>query len=569
MNLYGPTEAAVDVTSYVVSGGEVVVPIGRAVPNVSVWVLDSRLRPVPVGVVGELYLGGVQVARGYASRAGLTAERFVADPFGGVGVRLYRTGDRVRWSGVGELEYVGRVDFQVKLRGQRIELGEIETVLGTTPGVAQVVVSVMELAAGEQLVAHVTGADVDVEKLSATAEQLPAYMRPTSWVVLDALPSNTAGKVDRKALPAPDFVAAERVLPETDAEVAIAGVFADVLGLSAADSVSVTDSFFDLGGNSLAATRLAARVSRMLGVPVRVRDVFDAPTVRDLARRTQAADIAGAGTAVPDRSTAPARPSVLPLSSAQRRMWFINQYEPAVASYIIPFAFRLRGTVEVEHLRRALADVVARHEVLRTTYPVSRDGRPEQRIHDVDPENPGFDWAVADSESEALAVAAEPYDLTRDLPVRARVYVDPGTSALLAVSIHHIAADGESGRALSRDLLTAYSARRDGRSPDWPPLPLQYADHVLRAAGRADEHRQWWARRLDGAPVFMDLPTSYPRPATPTMRGATVEFVIPGRVAQGVGILARAGDATAFMVLHAALAAVLGRLSGSRDVVIG
>ncbi|KSU58247.1 MULTISPECIES: non-ribosomal peptide synthetase [unclassified Gordonia (in: high G+C Gram-positive bacteria)] len=572
VNLYGPTEAAVDVTSYVVSGGEVVVPIGRAVPNVSVWVLDSRLRPVPVGVVGELYLGGVQVARGYASRAGLTAERFVADPFGGVGVRLYRTGDRVRWSGVGELEYVGRVDFQVKLRGQRIELGEIETVLGTTPGVAQVVVSVMELAAGEQLVAHVTGADVDVEHLRATAEQLPAYMRPTSWVVLDTLPLNTAGKVDRKALPAPDFVAAERVLPETDAEVAITGVFADVLGLSAADSVSVTDSFFDLGGNSLAATRLAARVSRLLGVPVRVRDVFDAPTVRDLARRIQAADIAGAGTAVPDRSTAPARPSVLPLSSAQRRMWFINQYEPTVASYIIPFAFRLRGTVEVEQLRRALADVVARHEVLRTTYPVSRDGRPEQRIHDVDPENPGFDWAVADSESEALAVAAEPYDLTRDLPVRARVYVDPGTSALLAVSIHHIAADGESGRALSRDLLTAYSARRDGRSPDWPPLPLQYADHVLRAAGRADEqdeHRQWWARRLDGAPVLMDLPTSYPRPATPTMRGATVEFVIPGRVAQGIGILARAGDATAFMVLHAALAAVLGRLSGSRDVVIG
>nr|WP_307814813.1 non-ribosomal peptide synthetase [Gordonia sp. BP-119] len=572
VNLYGPTEAAVDVTSYVVSGGEVVVPIGRAVPNVSVWVLDSRLRPVPVGVVGELYLGGVQVARGYASRAGLTAERFVADPFGGVGVRLYRTGDRVRWSGVGELEYVGRVDFQVKLRGQRIELGEIETVLGTTPGVAQVVVSVMELAAGEQLVAHVTGADVDVEHLRATAEQLPAYMRPTSWVVLDALPLNTAGKVDRKALPAPNFVAAERVLPETDAEVAITGVFADVLGLSAADSVSVTDSFFDLGGNSLAATRLAARVSRMLGVPVRVRDVFDAPTVRDLARRVQAADIAGAGTVVPDRSAAPARPSVLPLSSAQRRMWFINQYEPAVASYIIPFAFRLRGTVEVEHVRRALADVVARHEVLRTTYPVSRDGRPEQRIHDVDPENPGFDWAVADSESEALAVAAEPYDLTRDLPVRARVYVDPGTSALLAVSIHHIAADGESGRALSRDLLTAYSARRDGRSPDWPPLPIQYADHVLQVAGRADEqdeHRQWWARRLDGAPVLMDLPTTHPRPATPTMRGATVEFVIPGRVAQGIGILARAGDATAFMVLHAALAAVLGRLSGSRDVVIG
>ncbi|MFE0751294.1 amino acid adenylation domain-containing protein [Gordonia sp. NPDC058843] len=583
VNLYGPTEAAVDVTSYVVSGGEVVVPIGRAVPNVSVWVLDSRLRPVPVGVVGELYLGGVQVARGYASRSGLTAERFVADPFGGVGVRLYRTGDRVRWSGVGELEYVGRVDFQVKLRGQRIELGEVETVLATAPGVAQVVASVLELPAGQQLVAHVTGTVVDVDVLRETAEKLPAYMRPTSWVVLDELPLNTAGKVDRKALPAPDLVSAGRAEPETDTELALAGVFADVLGLTM-DSVSVTDTFFDLGGNSLAATRLAARVTRMLGVTVRVRDVFDAPTVRDLAGRIDAAEVPVDGStiaadrpAVLRRPTLPRptllpRPSVLPLSSAQQRMWFINQYEPDVASYIIPFAFRIRGQVDVEHLRRALADVVARHEILRTTYPIARDGRPEQVINNIDLGTDGFDWAVVDSESEALAVAAEPYDVTRDRPVRARAHVEPGTGAMLVISIHHIAADGESGRALSRDLLTAYSARCDGRAPDWMPLPIQYADHVLRTAARAaerDDHRQWWVRKLAGAPVLLDLPTTHPRPATPTMRGATVEFIIPGRVAQGVGTLARNGDASAFMVLHAALAAVLGRLSGTSDIVIG
>ncbi len=506
----------------------------------------------------------------------------MADPFGGVGVRLYRTGDRVRWSGVGELEYVGRVDFQVKLRGQRVELGEIETVLATTPGVAQVVVSVMELPAGQQLVAHVTGTGVEVEALRATAEQLPAYMRPTSWVVLDALPLNTAGKVDRKALPAPDFVSAARVEPDTDTEVAIAGVFADVLGLPAPDSVSVTDTFFDLGGNSLAATRLAARVSRMLGMTVRVRDVFDAPTVRDLARLvdTSLADTvtpAVGRPAVVPRPSVVARPSVVPLSSAQQRMWFINQYEPDVASYIIPFAFRIRGEVDVEHVRRAIADVVARHEILRTTYPIGRDGRPEQLIRDVDPGDSGidgstFDWATVESDSEALAVTTEPYDLTRDLPLRARAHVEPGAGALLVISIHHVAADGESGRALSRDLLTAYAARRDGRRPDWMPLPIQYADHVVRSAGRAgeqDERRRWWVRQLDGAPVLLDLPTVHPRPVTPTMRGATVDFVIPGRVAQGVGAVARNGDATAFMVLHAALAAVLGRLSGTRDVVIG
>ncbi|WP_308192485.1 non-ribosomal peptide synthetase [Gordonia sp. 'Campus'] len=574
VNLYGPTEAAVDVTSYVVGGGEVVVPIGRAVPNVSVWVLDSRLRPVPVGVVGELYVGGVQVARGYASRSGLSAERFVADPFGVVGGRLYRTGDRVRWSGVGELEYVGRVDFQVKLRGQRIELGEIETVLATTPGVAQVVVSVMALPAGDQLVAHVTGAEVDVDELRATAEQLPAYMRPTSWMVLDALPLNTAGKVDRKALPAPDFASSGRVEPQTAVESALVEVFAEVLGLTSDEPapVSTTDSFFDLGGNSLAATRLAARAGRVLGADVGVRDVFDAPTVRDLASRIET--MPGYADAAFHAPAVPTRPPVLPLSSAQRRMWFINQYEPTVASYIIPFAFRIRGDVDAEHLRLSLGDVVARHEVLRTMYPLDSQGRPHQLIIDG---GEVFDWRVAESVGEALAVAAAPYDLTRDLPLRARLHTEAlpstgTTGALLVIAIHHIAADGESGAVLARDLLTAYMARREGVAPDWPPLGIQYADHVLMTGDRADlieSHRRWWADRLAGAPVLLDLPTTHIRPASPTGRGATVDFVIPGRTAQAIRAVARGADATDFMVLHAALATLLGRLSGTGDVVIG
>ncbi|MEO9330497.1 amino acid adenylation domain-containing protein [Gordonia aurantiaca] len=563
VNLYGPTEAAVDVTSYVCSGDEVVVPIGRAVPNVSVWVLDSRLRPVPVGVVGELYLGGVQVARGYESRAGLTAERFVADPFGGVGSRLYRTGDRVRWTGVGELEYVGRVDFQVKLRGQRIELGEIETVLTQAPGVTEAVASVMALPVGDQLVAHLTGADLDLDAVRAVAEaHLPTYMRPTSWVILDDMPRTTSGKIDRKALPAPEHADDDHVEPSTPIEAALTEIFADVLG---ADRVSVATGFFEAGGNSLAATRLAARIGRLLGVRVTVRDIFDEPTVRGLARRF--ADAARVPGTTMQALPAP-RPETLPLSSAQRRMWFLNQYEPDVASYVIPFAFRIGGVVRPDDIRAAISDVVARHEILRTTYPTGPDGRP----HQVIAADPGFDWAVVDSEEQAQQVVSVPFDLTRDRPLRARLRVHPGGGALLVIAIHHIAADGASGPVLARDLLLAYQARRAGRRPDWLPLARQYADHVLALAGDAAEaaqQRRWWVERLTGAPDLLEIPTTHPRPTTRDPRGATVDFTIPGRTAQAAADLARTAGASTFMVLHAALAALLGRLSGNRDIVIG
>ncbi|WP_074849938.1 non-ribosomal peptide synthetase [Gordonia westfalica] len=500
---------------------------------------------------------------------GLTAERFVADPFGGPGSRLYRTGDRVRWSGVGELEYLGRSDFQVKLRGQRIELGEIESVLHTAPGVAQVVVSVMDLPAGQQLVAHLTGSDVDLDAVRTVAEKLPGYMRPTSWVILDEMPSNTAGKIDRRALPLPDYAAETYVAPATPVEIAVAEIFAEVLG---AGEISAGTSFFDAGGNSLAATRLASRLGRSLGVAVTVRDVFDDPTVRGLADRIEKSgdvDAASAGSMVGSPSSGPSsRPDVLPLSSAQRRMWFLNQYEPEVASYVIPFGFRIRGDVRAEDVRSAIEDVVARHEILRTTYPIGPDGRPHQLIA----EDAGFDWRVVDSDAEALAVTAVPYDLTRDRPLRARLHADEADGALLAIAVHHIAADGASGPVLARDLLTAYVARRDGRTPDWSPLRRQYADHVLELRegdATAASRRQWWADRLAGAPTLLDLPTTYPRPAARETRGATVDFTIPGRTALAAADLARATGTSAFMVLHAALAALLGRLSGGGDVVIG
>ncbi|WP_217997550.1 non-ribosomal peptide synthetase [Gordonia namibiensis] len=430
----------------------------------------------------------------------------------------------------------------------------------------QVVASVMALPAGEQLVAHLTGADVDLDVVRTVAEKLPGYMRPTSWVILDEMPSNTAGKIDRKALPLPMYAADEYVAPSTPAEIAVADVFADVLGV---DEVSAGTSFFDAGGNSLAATRLASRLGRTLGIPVTVRDVFDEPTVRGLAARVErsGADPAALGPEVGERASSP-RPDVLPLSSAQRRMWFINQYEPDAASYIIPFGFRIRGQVDADDVRSAIDDVIARHEILRTTYPLGPDGRPHQVIaDDVD-----FDWRLVDSDAEAMAVTVVPYDLTRDLPVRARLHRDPADGALLVLAIHHIAADGASGPVLARDLLTAYVARRDGRAPDWAPLPRQYADHVLelrQGDATAATRRQWWADRLAGAPALLELPTTDPRPSTRDTRGATVDFTIPGRTASAAADLARATGTTTFMVLHAALAALLSRLSGSGDIVIG
>ncbi|WP_241548981.1 non-ribosomal peptide synthetase [Gordonia alkanivorans] len=454
----------------------------------------------------------------------------------------------------------------MKLRGQRIELGEIESVLQTAPGVTQVVASVMALPAGEQLVAHLTGADVDLDVVRTVAEKLPGYMRPTSWVILDEMPSNTAGKIDRKALPLPMYAADEYVAPSTPAEIAVADVFADVLGV---DEVSAGTSFFDAGGNSLAATRLASRLGRTLGIPVTVRDVFDEPTVRGLAARVErsGADPAALGPEVGERASSP-RPDILPLSSAQRRLWFINQYEPDVASYIIPFGFRIRGQVDAYDVRSAIGDVIARHEILRTTYPLGPDGRPHQVIaDDVD-----FDWRLVDSDAEAMAVTVVPYDLTRDLPVRARLHRDPADGALLVLAIHHIAADGASGPVLARDLLAAYVARRDGRAPDWAPLPRQYADHVLelrQGDATAATRRQWWADRLAGAPALLEFPTTHPRPSTRDTRGATVDFTIPGRTASAAADLARATGTTTFMVLHAALAALLSRLSGSGDIVIG
>ncbi|MFI6762891.1 amino acid adenylation domain-containing protein, partial [Micromonospora sp. NPDC050417] len=464
-NLYGPTEASIDVTAWTADPGAepAEVPIGRPVWNTRAYVLDSRLRPVPSGVAGELYLAGVQLARGYLDRAGLTAQRFVADPFGPAGERMYRTGDVVRWSPQGDLIYQGRADDQVKVRGFRIEPGEIEAALRAAPGVRQAAVVVREDVPGDQrIVAYLVpeGAMDTLTLRSTLGQALPAYMVPSAFVPLDALPTTVNGKLDRKALPAPDYVTVvARRGPLTADEELLCQAFAVVLGV---DEVGVDDNFFDLGGHSLLATRLVSRVRATMNVELTVRAVFDAPTVAALAARLTGA--------APSRAalTARTRPEVLPLSYAQRRLWFLNQLEGPGATYNIPVVLRLTGTVDRAVLASALADVMARHEVLRTVFAAT--GKEPHQV--ILPPDPGL--VRLSSEGDPRSAVGYTFDLAREVPLRAWIFDD-----LLVLVLHHIAGDGWSWAPLARDMSIAYRARLEGVSPGWEPLPVQYADYAL------------------------------------------------------------------------------------------
>ncbi|AVM01528.1 non-ribosomal peptide synthetase [Gordonia iterans] len=570
-NLYGPTEAAVDVTAHRVTTGDRTVPIGVPVPATTVYILDRWLQWVPPGVPGELYLGGVQLARGYESRPDLTAERFVADPFGGAGNRLYRTGDLVRWNRSGQIEYLGRTDFQVKLRGQRMELGEVEAVLASAPGVVNAAAAVVNFPAGEQLVGYLSPPDVDTDQVAqALAVRLPEYMRPTQWVLLDELPLNSAGKVARRELPMPQLREAEYAAPEGDAEEALAAVFADVLGV---ERVGATESFFDAGGNSLSAMRVAARAGEALDVEFSVRDLFDYPTVRELA----AASTGKAPALAPVTAVVP-RPERIPLSFAQQRMWFINRFDPTLPTYNIPTVLRITGSLDVAALRAAFADVVRRHEVLRTTFP-EVDGDAVQLIASESEVEVSLPWQQVASESELAAAVGEGFDVSAQWPIRAVIYPVYVDEFVFAVVAHHIGADGESMLPLVTDLLTAYTARAGGEVPVFAPLPVQFADYAIwqrEVLGAPEDTssvlgRQlgFWRESLAGVPELLELPTDHPRPAVASQAGSLFDFEVPAEVAAGVYSVARATRTTPFMVVHAALAVLMSRLSGSDDVVIG
>ncbi|MGI1850040.1 AMP-binding protein, partial [Rhodococcus sp. SJ] len=585
-NLYGPTEAAVDVTYHAVTEADrVSVPIGTAVADTDLLVLDDALRPVPDGVVGELYLGGVQLARGYVARPELTAERFVARPASAGGARVYRTGDLVRRrAGDGVLEYIGRTDFQVKVRGLRIELGEIESALLDQPAVDQAAVVVhTDATVGDVLVAYVVGAGpepVDTEALTRVlARRLPDYMVPATYVVLDEFPLGSSGKLDRKALPAPDLVAhrAEYREPATVIEAAVAAVFADLTG---AERVGADDEFFGLGGNSLLATRAVARINAEYGTAVKVGDFFDASTVAAFAGIIDRAVASGTGPARPPLTAGP-RPERVPLSLAQQRMWFLNRLDPGSAVDNIPAALRIRGPLDPNALAAAARDVIARHESLRTLYP-EIDGVGYQRI--LHPDAVTIDLvpcAVAEAElpEHVVREVTTGFDVTVDVPLRLRLLRLGGDDHVLVVVLHHIAGDGFSMGPLTRDLLAAYAVRVEGGTPDWAPLEVQYADYAIwQRAVLGDEadpaslmavQLDYWRRELDSLPTSIDLPTDRPRPAVASGRGAAQRFTIPAAVYRGVRDVAAAHRATEFMVVHAALAVLLARLSSGDDVAVG
>ncbi|MGW4283509.1 non-ribosomal peptide synthase/polyketide synthase, partial [Nocardia sp. NPDC004750] len=573
-NLYGPTEAAVDVTYHEVTDEDLVsVPIGRPVANTRLLVLDARMRPVPVGVPGELYLAGAQLAQGYVARPDLTADRFVADPYGPAGARMYRTGDLVSWTGKGELEYLGRTDFQVKLRGLRIEPGEIESALSALDAVAQAVVLVRsDERLGDQLVAYLVASGrhpIDIEDVrAALSAELPAYMVPTSFVLLERFPVNASGKLDRAALPAPQFATVGYRAPATRTEATVAGIVAALLGV---ERVGADDDFFALGGNSLLATQVAARLGAELDAEIPVRLLFEAPTVTALAARAERLAGTGAKPALVPRP----RPERIPLSPAQQRMWFLNRFDPAETVHNIAVVVRLTGYLDPDTLAAAVGDVVGRHETLRTVYP-DHEGVGYQRILDVD-QAPAV--RMLEATGALREFAAAPFDLTAEVPLRVGLVTRSDRDHLLALVVHHIAADGFSMGPLARDLAAAYAARATRTAPDWTELDLQYADYALwqRAVLGAEDDpdsvaaRQlaYWRETLRALPAQLDLPADRPRPAVASHMAASTTVALPQEIGAGIADVAARYEATPFMVVHAALATLLARLSGTEDIAIG
>jgi nonribosomal peptide synthetase DhbF len=581
INAYGPSESTVCATlSEPLRSGEPV-SIGRPIPGTRVYVLDASREPVPRGVAGELYIGGVGLAAGYLNRPALTAERFIADPYGPPGSRIYRSGDRVRWREDGALEYLGRVDEQVKIRGQRVEPGEIEAQLCARADIAQAAVVAREDAGtvGKFLVAYVVaraGSTIEPAQLGrALAERLPQPMVPAHFMVLDALPLTLNGKLDRRALPAlPEPSQAFRRRPQTRTEVRLAAIWSEVLQ---APHIGRGDEFFALGGQSLLALQVVARIRDVFGLELPLKELFEQPTLQTLAAHIDRA-LAGGTTqsvspVVPVQWSGPA-----PLSYSQERMWLIQSLDPANTAYNMGVALWLRGELDVAAVCSSFDELIARHEVLRSRVQLVN----EQPRQVVEPARPGMlpftDLrSHSDAASEALRRANANLRGTFDLgsgPVfRAQLLQTAEQTFLLALALHHIAGDQWSMGVFGRELMALYNRRRRGQSGGLEPLPIGYRDFAQweRSGGRASQiegQLRFWRGALADLPV-VDLPVDRPRPKLWTMNGSSHQRQIPQRLLTAIAAVARNSGSTLFMAFLAGYAALLQRFSGQSDLPIG
>ncbi|MER6051817.1 amino acid adenylation domain-containing protein [Streptomyces sp. NPDC001793] len=583
VNHYGPTEAAVGALTAAVAdvrdAGEPV-PVGLPLANYRGYVLDARLRPVLEGAPGELYLAGRSLARGYAGQPGATAERFLPDPFADEpGAVMYRTGDVVRQRPDGSVVFLGRADRQVKIRGHRVEPGEIETLLRRAERVADAAVTVRADGGDPYLAAYVVprrGAHLRTAELTDHLRaHLPEYMVPGAVVTLPALPLTPNGKVDRHALPVPDPDASRAesyVAPRTATEILLAELWGDILGC---EKVGVHDDFFQaLGGNSLGATRVVARVRAATRVGLQVSTLFEAPTVARLAELIDAARTDTPAGADADVIAPVARTGPLPLSYAQRRLWVLSQVDGANAAYNIPAALRLTGALDVAVLVRALREVVRRHEALRTNV-VSVDAVPMQVVREpFDLDVPVTDVAAADVLPRALAFAARTFDLEQDPLFRAEVLRVGDEEHVLLLCLHHIVSDGWSTAVLWREVVTLYTDLRAGRPSRLPELPVQYADFASWQNARLEGEEirpqlEYWTGQLRDLPALLELPTDRPRPAVQQVAGATEPLTLDRETADALRALAGERQSTMFMALLAAFDVLLARYTGQQDIAVG
>ncbi|HEX7312965.1 MAG TPA: amino acid adenylation domain-containing protein [Pyrinomonadaceae bacterium] len=577
LNLYGPSETTTYSTAALVARGDKGTPsVGRPISNTQIYILDEELEPVPVGVRGELYIGGAGVARGYLNRPALTAEKFIPDSFvGEPGARMYRTGDLARYLSGGEIDFLGRADQQVKVRGFRIELEEIEAAMLARTGVREAVVLTREDVPGDKrLVAYFVAdeerSNAETELRASLQERLPAYMLPSSFVRLDALPLTPNGKVDRKALPAPTAPNVERehasASPLTTTEEMLAGVWCELLGV---ERVGADDNFFDLGGHSLLAARMTARVREALGVNLALLEVFKHPTPRELARRIEDELNGGRAAVEPPLTRSLKQGAGRPLSFAQQRLWFLQKLEPESAAYNMAAAVRLRGALDVHALERALAEVVRRHDSLRTTFE-EVEGRPVQIVH----AHAEVRLVARDAgrDGEAEAAARRPFELSREPPLRPILLRHAADEHTLLLVLHHIVCDGWSLANLFKELSALYGAFKEGRPTSLPPLPVQYADFAewqLRSASAYDAQLDYWRAQLEGAPALHELPTDRPRRPAQLAPGEALAFELPTELTRELKALGRAEGATMFVVLLAAWQLLVARYSGREDVVTG